>query len=125
MLWKERFVIDKPMISYVKGTSGERKGVLLAGVHNDEVCFGWALCKTSNNNDKRDTDVFDRDKGVFEIAQGRALKNNRMMSDFDFQKDIPLSVWDDVNRFTDRIDKYYKGMDNSGLLEEVFINVGE
>ena len=124
MLWKERFVIDKPMLSYIKDRNGEKKGVLLAGVHRGEVCFGWSLCKTSNNHDKGDTDVFNRDKGVFEIAQGRALKNDRMYRDFKFERDIPLSVWDNVNRFTDRIDKYYKGMDNSNLLAEVFTCVG-
>jgi len=124
MLWKERFIIDNPMISYINGTNGEKKGVLLAGVHKNEVCFGWSLCKTSNNYDKKDTDVFDRDKGVFEIAQGRALKNDRMYYNFKFERDIPLSVWDNVEKFTDRIDKYYKRTDYSNLLAEVFANVG-
>ena len=124
MVWEERFILDKPIVSYIKGINGEKKGVLLAGIHKNEVCFGWSLCKTSNKYDKKDIDVFDRDKGVFEIAQGRALKNDRIYRDFSFQKDIPLSVWDNVNRFTDRIDKYYKGMDNSNLLAEVFTCVG-
>lgn len=88
--------VSNMLMEYIKDNKNNKIGLLMTGIVNDKINFGWSLCSKYDNFDK---DV------AYKIAKGRLLTNERW-NDSDI--DLPLSVIRYSLHFFNRVIKYYK-----------------
>lgn len=141
MSWEDYSILESEKVTYVRYTGGKRKrnkrGVLVSGIYGSKVCVGWSLCKANYESKWGDFieegDVFDKYRG-FEIAEDRALKNDRLekytpirQGDdvlFDLIDDIiPQSIHADMRKFIDRAKLYYKDVEFTEVAEYIYNNI--
>jgi len=93
------------IFKYITGKHGQRIGVILGCVKNNEKVFniGWSL------RDRKDPVRFDNDKAL-KIAFGRAVKGSNVP--------LPHSIEIEYLRFSDRCFKYFKGCVMDGQLDK-------
>jgi hypothetical protein len=80
---------------FLVNRKGNRVGVL---VSNGRGSFGWSLCATTKG------DKFNKEKALL-IARGREATG------FDVKK-IPSSIVPEVSNFWERLNKYFKEIDD-------------
>lgn len=83
---------------YIRDRKGQLVGVLVAAENQDNYAIGFSLCAKSRG------DRFDKDLGT-SIAHRRAL----MLLEEGFSKEIPQSIENDFNKFSEECIRYYKG----------------
>lgn len=129
-LWeemKDAAIESKVIMSYIKDSKGNKKGLMMAAKVDGEVCFGWSLCKKC--------DEFNRYDGYL-IAEGRMLNNERMYDNYikdeeefykfyeendDFSAEdreemplilfidvVPSSIQKEFKKFSQRVKSYFK-----------------
>ena len=111
------------IFEYIKDRRNNRKGLLITGIVDGEVCFGWSLCNTTQ-------DKFNRGD-AFGIAVDRLYCNDRYMKyaqnggvfdHFEFMSDIlPASIRKNGGHFADRIKRYYKN-EKFSEITAIFVN---
>jgi hypothetical protein len=139
-MWNEYSILDSVKVTYVRHAGGKRKrnkrGVLVSGINEDgKVCVGWSLCKGDHDDGWEDViegDWFDKYRG-FEIAEARAIANDRLekyitFADhtpaFDLIDDIiPQSIHGDLRKFMDRTKLYYKDAEFTEAAEYIYDQV--
>jgi hypothetical protein len=96
----------KPIFQYVK-RNRKKIGILVAGIYEDEICFGWSLCSRR--------DKFDREKG-FTLADSRCATNERYANRESYEV-IPQSILKSkaLRQFLFRINSYYKPISEPGF----------
>lgn len=108
--------IKNPIIEYTRDRKNNKNGVILSGINNGIVCFGFSLCSKE--------DYFDSFIGV-DIAEARAFKNDRLFKNLIANGDtIPISIKEYLPKFIDRVTRYYKSEKFSDYFEYIRKNYG-
>jgi len=126
-MWQDYTILESPIVQYIRDRKNNKKGILISGIFEDKVCFGWSVCNS--------LDEFDIDKG-FQIAEGRAIGNERMEKYIPYgdipEVDgpaieildiIPYTVMSELTNFMERVNSYYKTNEKSDViiyLSEIF-----
>jgi len=110
-MWKDVSIMDKLLVQYIRNNNGTKKGIIISGDFNGEICIGWSLC---NKLDKFNA------KEAFYIAEGRAVANERLAKHVNFNgkysAHVPFTVVNALPKFLDRVFRYYKDDEISEVL---------
>jgi hypothetical protein len=110
---EEKFyeIKDDYIFEYIRDNKRNKIGVLLAmyNTNENQVCFGWSLCKK--------IDEFDKYSGIVMAIHRTYYNNNRYHNNID--RYIPKSILKYIPNFLNRVKKYYKDKEQSKLIEKL------